>query len=153
MRGTIVQVNLSPGGVPKRPVAEAFLSPLGFEGDLHAHPQIHGGAGKAVLLIASEVIDGLIAQGHPLFYGALGENLTTRGIDARALTAGLRFRAGEAVIELTKLRRPCANLEVYGPELVRAIAADPPLGGWYASVVRPGWVRANDIISVVDALV
>jgi len=33
MTGSILQISLSPGGVPKRPVGEALLSPLGFEGD------------------------------------------------------------------------------------------------------------------------
>ena len=32
MRGLVLQINLSPGGLPKRPVPEAFLTPLGFEG-------------------------------------------------------------------------------------------------------------------------
>jgi hypothetical protein len=40
--------------------------------------RLHGGPGKALLLLASEVIDALCAEGWPLFYGALGENLTTR---------------------------------------------------------------------------
>lgn len=161
MRGLILQINLSPGGIPKRPVPEAYLTPLGFEGDDHAHPAVHGGAQKAVLLAAAESVDDLVARGIPLFYGALGENLTTRGIERRDLRRGMRFRAGQAVIELTKPRTPCSALEVYGPELKRAIPgagaepSDPDWasGGFYASVVEPGWVRAGDIIWVVDAAV
>jgi MOSC domain-containing protein YiiM len=148
LSGTVLQVNVSPGGLPKRPVPEARLTPLGLEGDRHAHPDIHGGERKAVLLIPSEVTDDLIARGFPLFYGALGENLTTRGLDVRALRPAMRFQCGEALIELTVLRKPCLNLDVYGPELKRVIAGDPPLGGFYASVVRPGLVRVDDIIAV-----
>ena len=62
MQGTIVQVNVSPGGVPKRAVARGFITPLGIEGDLHAHPNIHGGPRKAVLLIAAETIE--IGRAH-----------------------------------------------------------------------------------------
>src|SRR5256885_6576040 len=47
MQGTIVQVNISPGGLPKRAIADGFITPLGIEGDLHAHPAIHGGAPQA----------------------------------------------------------------------------------------------------------
>jgi MOSC domain-containing protein YiiM len=158
MNGVVVQVNLSPGGLPKRPVPEAFLSPLGFEGDSVAHPKIHGGPEKAVLLITAEGTDALIASGYPLFYGAMGENLTTRGLDRRNLRIGMRLRAGEAVLELTRLRGPCSSLDVYGPSIKGRIfrkgmtPSDPTWGlsGFYASVVQTGWVRANDIIWVVD---
>ena len=79
MQGAIVQVNISPGGLPKRAITEGWITPLGIEGDLHAHPEIHGGPLKAILIVASEVVDALAARGYPLFYGAMGENLTTRG--------------------------------------------------------------------------
>jgi MOSC domain-containing protein YiiM len=161
MRGLILQVNLSIGGLPKRPVGEAFLTPLGFEGDAVAHPGLHGGPDRAVLLAAAEAVDELAARGYPLFYGAMGENLTTRGLDRAELRPGLRLRAGQAVIELTRLRTPCASLDVYGPGLKREIfrqdarPGEPVWGmaGFYASVVRPGWVRTGDIICVVDTAV
>lgn len=161
MRGVIVQINLSPGGIPKRPVAEALLTPLGFEGDDHAHPAVHGGPQKAVLLVTAETTDELVTRGFPLFYGALGENLSTRGLDRRDLRGGMRFRAGQAVIELTEPRTPCRALDVYGRELPGLIPGKnaPPsdplwaTGGFYCSVVEPGWVRAGDIICLVDAAV
>jgi len=161
VRGLVLQINLSPGGLPKRPVAEALLTPLGFEGDGHAHPDVHGGPAKALLLGTSEGIDDWIALGFPLFYGALGENLTTRGLDGRDLRSGMRFRVGQAVIELSKPRTPCVTLDVYGPALRGMIPgkdaepSDPgwAMGGFYASVVEPGWVRAGDIICLVDAAV
>jgi MOSC domain-containing protein YiiM len=148
MRGVVLQVNLSPGGLPKRPVSEAFLTPLGFEGDDVAHPGVHGGPRKSVLLATAEAIDELAAQGFPLFYGALGENLTTRGIDRRELRGGMRLRTGGALIELTQPRTPCAALEVYGAELQRRIPEkgagpthpDWARGGFYAAVIEPGWI-------------
>ena len=83
MTGTIIQVNTSLGGLPKRPVSNAFITPLGIAGDRHAHPAIHGGPRKAILIVASEAVDQLTERGYPLFYGALGENLTTRGLTIR----------------------------------------------------------------------
>ncbi len=161
MQGTILQVNLSRGGLPKRPVPESFLTPLGFEGDCVAHPAVHGGPLKAVLIITSEGTDELIARGHPLFAGALGENLTTQGLDRHALRVGMRLRAGGAFLEITKLRKPCSALDVYGPGLQRDVfredggPEDPVwgLGGFYCSVVQPGLIRANDVILIVDAAV
>ena len=70
--GSIVQINISPGGIPKRPIAEAEVTPEGIRGDSWAHPQIHGGPNQALLLITSEGIGQLIAQGYPLFPGRAG---------------------------------------------------------------------------------
>ena len=161
--GIIVQVNVSPGGLPKRAIAEGYIAPLGLEGDSFAHPEFHGGPKKAVLIVASEVVDELKARGYPVFYGALGENLTTRGLDVRDLRIGDRLRAGGALIEITQTRVPCSALDVYGESLKREIwdsqvkAGDhrsPRWGmsGFKASVVEPGPVRAGDIISVVAKL-
>jgi MOSC domain-containing protein YiiM len=164
MQGTVVQINVSRGGLPKRAIAECDVTPLGLAGDDHAHPQIHGGPRKALLLICAEVIDELRAAGYPLYYGALGENLTISGINHRDLRAGLRLRVGQIIIELTTVRGPCATLDVYGPEIKKEIYdkqvkdgdTDSPLwakSGFYASVGRPGRVRMGDIITVVDQVV
>jgi MOSC domain-containing protein YiiM len=158
-----VQVNISSGGVPKRPVAEAVVTPLGIRGDSHDHPQIHGGPRKALLLMAMETIEQLKARGYPLFAGALGENITMQGIDPKQLRAGHQFRLGTAVIELTKLRVPCATLDVYGPEIRGEIfdaqvkagdAASPRWGmsGFYAKVLADGLVRPGDPIELMAVL-
>ena len=163
MTGTILQIAISRGGIPKRLVAEGVLTPLGFDGDAHAHPAIHGGSRQAVLLITAEAIAELAARGFPVYYGALGENLTTHGIDRLLLRAGQRFRAGSAVIELTNVRGPCSTLDIYGPEIKGEIydaqvdAGDftSPrwaLSGFYAAVVQPGVIRANDIITLESEL-
>src|SRR6266567_8982936 len=121
MTGHIVQINVSRGGLPKRPIPDGVITPLGLEGDLWAHPEIHGGPRQAVLLIAAETVDELVARGYPIYYGALGENLTTRGLDRRQLRVGQRLRAGGALLELSKVRAPCATLDVYGPAIKQEI--------------------------------
>src|ERR1051326_2438977 len=164
MTGSIVGVNISRGGVPKRPIEEGFLGPLGIEGDVHAHPQIHGGPLKSVLLICSEAIAELAAKGYPIYQGALGENLTLLGIDHRQLRSGQRYRVGQAVIELTKIRVPCNTLDVYGPAIkseiydleVKAGNTRSPKwarSGFYAAVVQTGVIRRDDIIALVDQVV
>jgi MOSC domain-containing protein YiiM len=161
MQGVIVQVAISKGGLPKLPVSGGLISFLGLEGDHHAHPEVHGGPRKAVLLVSVEVIDELKARGYPLFHGALGENLTTRGIDFRGLRVGQRLRAGGALLEITQARGPCSALNVYGASMqgeiydarVKAGDADSPrwgMSGLYAAVIEPGLVRPDDIIVAVD---
>jgi MOSC domain-containing protein YiiM len=158
MTGSIVQISVSPGGVPKHAIPTGTLTLAGLEGDSHAHPAIHGGSRQAVLLISAEGIEELAAHGYPLVYGSLGENLTTLGIDRREFRVGQRWRIGaEVVIEITKRRAPCQALNVYGPGIQPAIFdalagnGDPAspkwgLSGFYASVIQPGVIRPGDEI-------
>ncbi|HEV3332705.1 MAG TPA: MOSC domain-containing protein [Bryobacteraceae bacterium] len=163
MQGTIVQISTSPGGLPKRPVAGGLITPLGIEGDLHAHPSIHGGPRKAILIIASEIVEELTARGYPLFYGAMGENLTTRGICIRDLRIGDQLRAGGTLLEITQPRGPCTALDMYGESLKtevydsRVKALDPDsahwgMSGFYCRVLTPGPIHTNDLIEVVASL-
>jgi MOSC domain-containing protein YiiM len=161
--GSIQQINISKGGVPKVPIPEAVVTPLGLEGDLHAHPEIHGGPRQALLLITSEGIDELVAAGFPLYPGALGENITTKGLDRRILRVGQRYRLGQVVIELTKMRAPCNTLTQYGAGIHQAVyddrvkANDPAsprwaLSGFYARVVTPGTIYVGDRIALLYEL-
>ena len=161
MTGSILQVSISQGGVPKHAIPVGILSPGGIEGDGHAHPEIHGGPDRAILLLAAEGLEELAGLGFPLTYGSLGENLTTRGIGRRDWRTGQRWQIGpDAVIEITKRRAPCRTLNAYGPGLQAAIydalteAGDPASAKWglsgvYASVVAPGSVRPGDAIVLV----
>jgi MOSC domain-containing protein YiiM len=154
--GILKQISRSNGGLPKRAVdGPVMLDFSGVAGDRQRNLLVHGGREKAVLMIAAELIDSLIADGYPLFYGALGENLTVEGIDPHAWRSGQRWRIGDdATIELTELRMPCANLHPYGISLgaqlydARCSAGDITSprwahGGFYARVIRGGLVTAG----------
>jgi len=154
------QVRRQAGGLPKHAVAGGLATAEGLAGDKHAHPQIHGGPEKAVLVVAAEAIEALKERGYPLFYGALGENLTTLGLDLQALRIGDELRAGEARLRITRPRGPCRQLDVYGEALkeeiydarVKARDFTSPLwgmSGLYAAVVGEGEVRAGDAIEVL----
>jgi MOSC domain-containing protein YiiM len=158
MTGIVVQVSISPGGVPNHAIAEGRLTKAGIEGDGWRH-SFHGGPKRAILLITAETIDELTTQGFPLFYGALAENITTQGLDRRRLRLGQRLRIGNCMIELTQLRLPCDTISVYGKGIqaaifdARAMAGDPTspvwgMSGFYASVVEPGLLRAGDRIEL-----
>jgi MOSC domain-containing protein YiiM len=159
MTGILKQINRSPGGLPKRAVpGPVMLSEVSVEGDHCRNPVFHGGPKKAVLMASAELIDDLAVRGFPVFYGAIGENLTVSGLDPHMWRAGQRYRVGnEAVIELTTLRTPCRNLDVYGPAIkselhdaqCKAGNITSPRwahGGFYARVVRPGSIQAGDTV-------
>jgi MOSC domain-containing protein YiiM len=158
--GTVVQVSVSKGGIPKRAIPLAEVTETGIAGDAWRY-SFHGGRRKALLLITIEGIDELVSEGFALFPGALGENLTTRGLDRRDLRLGQRLRVGEAAIELTHIRLPCGTLDVYGFGIqariydARVQACDPQsprwgLSGFYASVIQPGIVRPRDTVALLD---
>jgi MOSC domain-containing protein YiiM len=157
--GLVLQVNVSNGGIPKREIPVGELTPSGITGDSWRYA-FHGGPKQAVLLITIEGIQELIAQGFPLYPGALGENLTTQGIDRRALRFGQRLHVGSATIELTKMRQPCATLNPYGTGIqaamydTRVVKGDVEsplwgLSGFYAKVVEPGTVVAGDAVTLL----
>ena len=160
MTGAVLQVSISAGGVPNHAIERGDVTFGGIAGDGWRHPQFHGIPKRAILLIASEGLDEINAMGFPVYPGALGENLTTRGIDPRALRIGQRFRSGSAIIQLTEPRFPCDTISLYGKGIqdaiydVRVMKGDPSskvwgLSGFYASVTEPGIVRPGDCIELI----
>lgn len=164
MPAFVEQINISPGGILKRPIPSAIVTSLGIEGDSHIHTRFHGGPQKALLLIGIESIEELKARGYPLFPGALGENITTHGLDRRQMRPGQRYRIGEIIVELTTVRVPCSAMDVYGTGLrgemydnaVKLGDATSPrwcLSGIYASILQTGVIRPGDPIVLVEQLV
>lgn len=163
MTAKVVQVSLNQGGVPKRPVPRAYASKLGLEGDRQAHPWVHGGPKQALLILTDEAIEELKLESFPVFRGALGENITTRGIERQRFRIGMRLRIGEALVQITKARQPCKQLDVYGAGLIQPVVFDPlckkgdpasprwGLAGFYASVIEPGWIAEGDALGIADA--
>ncbi len=108
MQGRIFQLNSSDGGVPKLAVREALLTPTGLEGDRQRDRRYHGGPERALCLYALERISELQAEGHPIFPGSAGENVTLAGLDWAALKPGSRLALGEeVVVEISSYTKPC----------------------------------------------
>ena len=163
--GSLSQINISDGGLPKLAVEGPLeLTRTGVPGDRQRNLKYHGGPDKAVLMIASEVVDALAAKGFTVGYGSMGENLTVSGLDPANWRAGQRYRVGQdAEIELTTLRAPCANLYSYGKQIgkqlydnaARAGDIASPVwarGGFYARVVRPGWIGPGAPVVLISDL-
>ncbi|MBD3308851.1 MOSC domain-containing protein [candidate division KSB3 bacterium] len=148
----IFQINISPGGVPKLPVQQVKLTSLGLEGDEHNDKEVHGGPDKAVCLYSLERIKALQAEGHPLFPGATGENLTLTGLGWEHVTPGTRLRIGpDVLLEMTQYTEPCYKLTwLFKAEDISRMAQDQH-PGWarlYARVLSPGDVRVGDTVTL-----
>ena len=151
--GRVAQVSVSQGGVPKLPVPAAEVGPLGLAGDKVGNARLHGGPDRAVCVYSLERIEALRQEGHAIFPGAIGENLTLSGLDWDRVVPGARLEAGECLLEVTKYAQPCSTTAPYvSGDLQRYHQNHRP--GWsrvYARVLRPGTVRAGDAARLVDA--
>jgi MOSC domain-containing protein YiiM len=151
----IVQISVSPGGVPKTSVAETRVTVSGVEGDGHRHPALHGGPDRAVCLYAMEAIRGLQAEGHGVAPGSLGENVTVEGLDWDAVVPGARLRLGEAVVlEVTRYTNPCVNITHAFRDGDYARVSQKRHPGWsrvYTRVLAAGTIRAGDPVLLLDS--
>lgn len=110
---------------------------------------------RQVHLIHAELHDELRRQGFPVSAGAMGENITTRGVDLLALPTGALLRIGaDAVVRVTGLRNPCAQLDAFHPGLMSAVLDRDAGGalirkaGVMGVVLSGGVVRPSDDILV-----
>lgn len=149
--GRVVQINVSDGGVPKRPVERAALTADGVAGDRQRDRKHHGRPFQAVCLWSADVLDELSAAGHPIGPGCAGENLTLRGVDWASLRPGALVRVGEAVVELSFPAVPCHNqTRWFSDGDFSRIAHDvnPHWARWYGWVRQPGEVGTGDRVVV-----
>jgi MOSC domain-containing protein YiiM len=110
---------------------------------------------RQVHLIHAELHDELRDAGFAVSSGQMGENVTTRGVDLLELPAGTRLLLGDAaVVEVTGLRNPCAQLDGIAPGLMAATLDRDEDGnlvrkaGVMAVVISGGEVHPGDAIRV-----
>jgi len=151
MTGRIFQLNVSPGGVPKRAVAAAELTQMGLLGDKVDKPTIHGGPTRALCLYALERILALQEEGATVFPGALGENVTTVGVDWDAIVPGMQLALGDALVEVTKYTTPCSTTAPFVKGDVKRFHQEHH-PGWsrvYARVVTGGRLAPGMPVRVI----
>lgn len=142
-----------------------LLAGLGVDGDAHMGETVKHRSRVAVdpsqpnlrqvHLMHAELHDELRGNGFHVSAGDMGENVTTRGIDLLGLPAGARLHLGDnAVVAVTGLRNPCAQLDRFEPGLMAAVLGRDEHGnlirkaGVMGTVVTGGEVRPGDRIRV-----
>ncbi len=149
----IFQINISDGGVPKIPIPHGTVTTLGIEGDRQRNTKHHGGAERALCLYSLENILDLQAEGNPIYPGAIGENITMKGLDWPGLRPGDQLRLGdEVIIELTSYANPCKNIQPYFDNGAYERVAQKRHAGWarlYARVLQPGNIHICDPVEVI----
>ena len=167
MGGVVTAVSRSARHTLVKPNADSIrlLAGLGVEGDAHSGTTVKHRSRVArdpsqpnlrqVHLVHAELHDTLRERGFAVSAGQMGENVTTRGVDLLGLPTGARLHLGDvAVVEVTGLRNPCAQLDRVQPGLMGATlerSADGNLirkAGVMAVVLEGGDVRPGDPIRV-----
>lgn len=163
----VVAVSRSASHTFSKPNAASIrlVAGLGVEGDAHAGETVKHRSRVArdpsqpnlrqVHLVHAELIEELRESGFRVAPGDMGENVTTSGIDLLGLPTGARLQLGaSAVIEVTGLRNPCAQLDAFQDGLMAAVLDRDSEGslvrkaGIMAVVISGGEVRPGDRIAV-----
>jgi MOSC domain-containing protein YiiM len=156
VKGRIVQISVSRGGVPKTAVPAARVTTDGVEGDLQRDREHHGGPERAVCLYSLEAIERLRADGHSIVPGSIGENVTVEGLDWPAVEPGDHLLLGDQVlVQVTRYTSPCLNIRgsFENGEFARVSQKRHP--GWsrvYARVLVSGTIRRDDPVRMLDEI-
>lgn len=167
MNGRVEAVNVSAKHtMAKRSEASIrLIEGIGVEGDAHAGKTVKHRSRvmqdatqpnlRQVHLIHGELHDELRESGFDVAAGQMGENITTREVDLLGLPKGTRLRIGDdAVVEITGLRSPCAQLDGIQPGLMKAVLGRDDEGnlirksGVMGIVLAGGDVRENDVVGI-----
>ena len=167
MSGVVAAVSRSPRHTLVKPNADSIrlVEGLGVEDDAHLGTTVKHRSRVArdpsqpnlrqVHLIHGELHDELRDTGFAVVPGQMGENITTRGVDLLRLPTGTRLRLGDsAVVEVTGLRNPCAQLDRIQRGLMAATLDRDEHGnlvrkaGIMGVVIAGGEVRPGDPILV-----
>ncbi|MBV8949328.1 MAG: MOSC domain-containing protein [Actinobacteria bacterium] len=167
MPPVVTAVSSTPTHTMSKPNRESImlLEGIGVEHDVHGGATVKHRSRvrrdatqpnlRQVHLIHAELHDELRAQGFTVTAGQMGENVTTRGIDLLALPTGTRLHIGDAaIVEITGLRTPCAQLDGIQPGLMAATMHRDDDGhivrkaGVMGVVLATGEVRPGDAIEV-----
>lgn len=163
--GEVVSVNSSAAhAFSKTPRASIrLIAGIGVEGDCHAGATVKHRSRvrvdpsqpnlRQVHLIHAELFDELRAKGFGVLPGQLGENITARGLALLDLPVGTLLHLGaDAIVELTGLRNPCAQLDAFTPGLMQAVLDRSPSGDLIRKAGVMGVVRAGGEVRNGDSV-
>jgi MOSC domain-containing protein YiiM len=167
MTARVISVSAAMGHRFSKPVQGSIrlLAGLGVAGDAHCGETVKHRSRVAVdptqpnlrqvHLIHAELFDELNAAGFDVAPGQMGENVLTRGLDLLGLPVGTTLRlGGDALVEITGLRNPCAQIEAFRPGLLAAVLGRDAEGrivrkaGIMGIVLEGGVVAPGDAIEV-----
>ncbi|WP_376985762.1 MOSC domain-containing protein [Bosea sp. R86505] len=165
MTATVISVNADTGHRFSKSVQSAIrlLPGLGVAGDAHCGETVKHRSRVAVdptqpnlrqvHLLHAELLDELNAAGFDVAPGQMGENVLTRELDLLGLPVGARLRLGaDALVQITGLRNPCAQIEAFRPGLLAAVLGRDADGRIVRKAGIMGIVLEGGVVAPGDAI-
>ena len=120
-----------------------LIENFGLEGDAHG-----GNWHRQVSLLSYEKVRVFEEKGISVEDGAFGENLLVEGFDFKTLPVGIRFRCGDALLEMTQIGKEChSHCEIY-----QAVGdCIMPREGVFARVLHGGMIQIGDEMEIVPS--
>lgn len=146
-----------PSAIVKRRLdGPVTIDRTGLSGDQQADRRAHGGPDQAVHHYAAEHYAALHAAfpdaAVAFAPGALGENVSSRGVTERTVRIGDVFALGPVRLQVSQPRRPCWKIDARcRVEGVAAWIQQRGCTGWYYRVLEPGRVAPDDALECVDS--
>lgn len=141
--GKIISINISKRkGTRKENVGEAFcVEDYGLKGDAHA-----GNGIRQVSLLSAGSIEKMRQKGLSVDAGDFAENITVGGLNLLSFLIGQKFKAGEAVLELSQIGKEChTKCAIY----YKAGDCVMPKEGIFARVIKSGTIKVGDKIEAI----
>lgn len=137
----------------------AQVRALGLQGDEQADLSVHGGLEKAVYAYPAEHypfwlvqreaagLGGIDAQ---LPYGAVGENLTLRGLLEADVWVGDLLQFSDCTLKVEQPREPCFKFNAaMGFNTASKAMAQSGFCGFYLSVFQAGSLRSGEVFTLI----
>ncbi len=148
----LVQINVSKGGVPKKPIHSATVTVDGLDGDKQKHLKYHGGPERAVCIYSLERILTLQREGHSIWPGATGENLTISGLRWDDIQPGVVLKVGnDLLLEVTSFAVPCSQISEWFNDKKSSRISQKLHPGWsraYCKVIAEGSIKPGDFVLI-----
>ena len=122
----------------------SLVAGIGLDGDSHAGRDPN----RQISLFAHETLQAINQEGFTITAGELSANLITAGLPLNDLQPGDKLRIGDAEIELSEPRKPCASLTKIDYRLPKRLYRNC---GWLGRVVKSGSVSPGATIEVLTS--
>ncbi|MCL1067744.1 MOSC domain-containing protein [Shewanella olleyana] len=138
----------------KLPVPTLKVTKNSVEGDTQADPVHHGGEERVLHHFPREHYGqyrrwDLIT--HFKDVPAMGENISTVGLNESQVNIGDIIQIGEVLLQVTQPRSPCfkLNLQFGHPKFALAMQ-ESRMCGWFYKVLQEGEIKASDSIVLIE---
>lgn len=138
------------GGVPKPSVDSIQVEFVGIKNEIIRDKKHHGGAEKAVCLLAEEIVEELRANGHPIEGGTTGENILL-DVPFESLRPGVRLQFQNVLLEITMAASPCKTIKQSFLNQNFSLLSNKKFPGktrWYARVLVEGTIHQGENVTI-----